>query len=51
MDIGFFPCILAGKEFAYSAGDLDSIPGLGRSLQKGESTHSSIVAWSIPWTA
>ena len=26
------------------------IPGLGRSLQKGKATHSSILAWRIPWT-
>ena len=51
MDIGVFPGISAGKEFAYSAGNLGSIPGLGTSLQDGETTHSSIVAWSIPWTA
>ena len=28
-----FPCGSAGKESACNAGDLDSIPGLGRSLQ------------------
>ena len=33
------------KEFACQAGDVDSIPGLGRSL--GEGTHSSILAWEI----
>ena len=26
------------------------IPGLGRSLEKGTATHSSILAWEIPWT-
>ena len=26
-----FPCVSAGKEFAYNVGDLGSIPGLGRS--------------------
>ena len=37
-------------------GDLGSIPGLGRSLgwedllEKGTATHSSILAWRIPWT-
>ena len=30
--------------------DLDLIPGLGRSLEKGTATHSSILAWRIPWT-
>ena len=29
---------------------LGSIPGLGRSLEKGKATHSSILAWRIPWT-
>ena len=28
--------------------DAGSIPGLERSL--GEATHSSILAWKIPWT-
>ena len=40
----------AGKESACNAGDLGSIPGLGRSLEKGKSTHTSILAWRIPWT-
>ena len=31
-----FPCGSAAKEFACSAGDLDSIPGLGRSLGEGK---------------
>ena len=26
------------------------IPGLGRSLEKGMATHSTILAWRIPWT-
>ena len=33
-----------------NAGDLGSIPGLGRSPEKGMATHSSILAWRIPWT-
>ena len=45
-----FPCGSAGKESAHNAGDLGSIPGLGRSLEMGKATHSSIVAWRIPWT-
>ena len=46
----------AGKEFAYNAGELGSIPGglesleLGRSLEKGNATRSSILAWRIPWS-
>ena len=31
-----FPCGSAGKEFAHNAGDLGSIPGLGRSPGKGK---------------
>ena len=26
------------------------IPGSGRSLEKEMATHSSILAWKIPWT-
>ena len=26
------------------------IPGSGRSLEEGTSTHSSILAWRTPWT-
>ena len=33
---GGFPCGLAGKESAYNAGDLGSIPGLGRSPGEGK---------------
>ena len=36
-----------------NAGDLrhgGSTPGSGRSLEKGMATHSSILAWRIPWT-
>ena len=37
------------KASASNAGDLGSIPGLGRSLEKEMVTHSSILAWRIPW--
>ena len=30
--------------------DVGSIPRSGRSLEEGMSTHSSILAWRIPWT-
>ena len=30
--------------------DMGSIPRLGRSLEKGTATHSSILAWRMPWT-
>ena len=39
-----FPGGSAGKESACNAGDLGSIPGLGRSLGEGKATHSSILA-------
>ena len=46
-----FPWWLSGNESACSVGHLGLIPGLGRSLEKGKATHSSILAWRIPWTA
>ena len=39
-----------GKESTYNAGDPGLIPGLGRSLEEEIATHSSILAWRIPWT-
>ena len=35
------------KESTLVAGDLGSIPGLGRSLEEGMAMHSSILAWRI----
>ena len=43
-------CGSAGKESACNVGDLGLIPGLGRFLEKEKATHSSILAWRIPWT-
>ena len=37
-----------GKESSCNAGDLGSIPGLGRSLEEDMATHSTILAWRIP---
>ena len=41
------------KESACNAGDSagaeGSIPGLGRSPGEGNGTHSSTLAWKIPW--
>ena len=45
-----FPRSSVGKESACNAGDLGSIPGSGKSLEKEVATHSSILAWIIPWT-
>ena len=39
-----------GKESTCNAGDLGSIPGSGNPLEKELATHSSILAWRIPWT-
>ena len=43
-------CSSVSKEFACSAGDPGSIPGLGRSPGEEMATHSSILAWKISWT-
>ena len=37
------------KASAWNAGDPGLIPGLGRSLEEEMATHSSILAWRIPW--
>ena len=44
------PQWVSGKESACNAGDLGSIPGSGRSSGEGNATHSSTLAWEIPWT-
>ena len=44
-----FPGGSVGKESPCSVGDPGLIPGLG-SLEKGMATHSSSLAWKIPWT-
>ena len=38
------------KASAYDAGDLGSIPGSEDPLEKEMATHSSTLAWRIPWT-
>ena len=50
LEIQGFPSGSDGKESACNAGDLGSIPGLGRSLERGMATHSSILVWRLPWT-
>ena len=40
-----FPGSSAGKESACNVGDL----GWEDPLEKGTATHSSILAWRIPW--
>ena len=41
---------MVGKKSACNAGDPDSIPRLVTSPEKEMATHSSILAWRIPWT-
>ena len=38
-----------GKASAYSVRDPGSVPGSGRSPGEENATHSSILAWKIPW--
>ena len=38
-----------GKASTCNAGDLGSIPGLENPLEKEMATHSSTLAWKIPW--
>ena len=45
-----FPGGSDSKASASNAGDLGLIPGLGYPLEKEMATHSSILAWKIPWT-
>ena len=46
-----FPGGSDGKESAYSAEDLGSVPELERSPGgEGMAIYSSILAWRIPWT-
>ena len=44
-----FPGGSDGKMSAYNEGDPGSIPGQ-EDLEKEMATHSSILAWKIPWT-
>ena len=45
-----FPGGASGKEpCAKDMRDVGLIPGTGRSPGRGHATHSSIVAWKIPW--
>ena len=50
MHIFDFPGGLDGKASVYNAGDLGSIPGLGRFPGEGNDNPSSTLAWKIPWT-
>ena len=39
-----------GKESACDAGDVGQFLGQEDPLEEGMATHSSILAWEIPWT-
>ena len=41
---------LSGKDSPTNVGNSGSITGLGRSLEEEMATHSSILAWEMPWT-
>ena len=45
-----FPDSSAGKESVCNTGDPGLIPEWEDPLEKGKATHSSILAWRIPWT-
>ena len=45
-----FPGGSVVKNQPASAGDVGLISGLRKSLEKGMATHSSILAWRIPWS-
>ena len=45
-----FPGGSAVKNPPANAGDAGLIPGSERSLEEEMATHSSILAWEIPWT-
>ena len=44
------PQWLSGKEFACQAGDVDSVPGLGRFNEKGNGNPFQNSYWKISWT-
>ena len=44
-----FPNGSDGNEFVCNAGDLGFISGSEDPLEEEMATHSSIVAWRIPW--
>ena len=45
-----FPGGSALKNLPADAGDAGSIPESGRSPGEEMATHSSILAWEVPWT-
>ena len=49
VDFMDFPFGSVVKNSPANVGDAGLISGLGRSLEKEMETHSSILAWEIPW--
>ena len=47
---GRLPKWLSGKESTCNAGDMVRFLSLENPLAEGSATHSSILAWRIPWT-
>ena len=45
-----FPSGSEVKNLLASEGNMGSIPGSRKSLEKEMANHSSILAWEIPWT-
>ena len=50
MDGMGFPGGSVVKNPPANSGDVDLIPGFRRSPEKEMATHSSLLAWEIPWT-
>ena len=48
--MGDLPRWLSDKEFACQCRRYDLTCGLGGSLEKEMATHTSTLAWEIPWT-
>ena len=44
-----FPAGSDSEESTCNAGDPVSISGLGRPLKKQMASHSSVLAWRVPW--
>ena len=49
-DISGLPWWLSGQEIACRCGRCMFDPWVGRSLEHEMATHSSILAWKVPWT-
>ena len=45
-----FPAVSVVKNPLANAGDMGSVLGSGDPLEKEMATHSSILAWEVPWT-